>query len=128
MRKLIKHYWENNARLTAWLITLFITVGSLVNTRSIPVPKISISDKMLHSAAYMILTWSWLFVYRKKNKPGISIYIFSSIMLFGMILEVFQGISGMGRTADWKDIAANTTGSILAILMYPAIEKYLYRN
>ena len=67
-----------------------------------------------------------------KNKPK-STYrnnlfkIAGLAVLFGMLIEVLQGVLTSYREPDWFDILANTAGILLAVVIFLFFEKSLKR-
>src|SRR5688572_26984177 len=92
------------------------------------VPKIHISgaDKIVHCVIYFVLINIWLLYFYKKmdyrfNSKWILILL-SSILLYGIIIEIFQGLFTPLRTADIFDVAANFIGSLLGIFFFRSIK------
>lgn len=87
---------------------------------------------MLHGFAYFILTLLWLFYYLMKNS-GISnekwkiFNISILVIIFGMLIEVLQGILTSYRQPDWADIMANSIGVFIAFILCVVFLKYLKR-
>jgi len=114
----IKNWLQNKALFIALAISLVIIALSLVNTAKLPEPGIKVSDKILHSTAYMGLMWSWLLVFRNKKSLKNLFIIFSVLVVFGMLLEVLQETLTTYRTADWRDVIANSFGLLIGIISF----------
>jgi len=87
---------------------------------------------MLHGFAYFILTLLWLFYYLMK-KSGIHNYkwkffnISALVIVFGMLIEVLQGVLTSYRQPDWADILANSIGVLIAFLFCIVFLNFLKR-
>jgi len=124
MLKPIKSLLENNATYIAVFITISILFGSLVKSEFIVVESISVSDKTYHLIAYFLLMLSWLYAFFKKEKFQEHVkYIILGCFIFGIIIEILQGIITSYRTASYLDILANTIGVLLAVVIFHVFEK-----
>lgn len=124
MLKPIKSLLENNAIYIAVVITISILFGSLVKSEFIVVESISVSDKMYHLIAYFLLMLSWLYAFFKKEKFQKHVkYIILGCFIFGIVIEILQGIITSYRTASYLDILANTIGVLLAVVIFHVFEK-----
>lgn len=124
MLKPIKSLLENNAIYIAVFITISILFGSLVKSEFIVVESISVSDKTYHLIAYFLLMLSWLYAFFKKEKFQEHVkYIILGCFIFGIIIEILQGIITSYRTASYLDILANTIGVLLAVVIFHVFEK-----
>lgn len=70
-------------------------------------------DKVFHAIAYFIFTLLTLFYYPDSKKLKIIFLIF----LTGVLIEILQWFYGHGRQFSLYDIAANTVGITLAIVI-----------
>jgi VanZ family protein len=79
-------------------------------------------DKGVHAGIFFVLT-SLLFVgaikYRQK-KSVLFLYCLIGIM-YGISLEIMQATCFSNRSADWKDVIANTAGCLAAFLFLKKI-------
>ena len=124
MLKPIKSLLENNAIYIAVFFTISILFGSLVKSELIVVESISVSDKTYHLIAYFLLMLSWLYAFFKKEKFQEHVkYIILGCFIFGIIIEILQGIITSYRTASYLDILANTIGVLLAVVIFHVFEK-----
>ncbi|AOW20885.1 VanZ family protein [Urechidicola croceus] len=118
MLKRIKNLLELSAYFNAISITLLIVYLSLSSLEELNVD-ISVSDKLLHTIAYFVLSMSWLFAVKKSHYSlKLKIIIALAILLFGIIIEVLQGSLTDNRHADYYDIIANSTGILIALLIF----------
>ena len=124
MLKPIKSLLEDNAIYIAIFFTISITIGSLVKSDFIVVKFISVSDKAYHLIAYFLLMLSWLYVFCKKETLQRNVkYIILGCIIFGIIIEILQGVITSYRTASYLDIVANTIGVLLAVVIFHVFEK-----
>lgn len=124
MLKPIKSLLEDNAVYIAVFFTISITIGSLVKSDFIVVKSISVSDKVYHLIAYFLLMLSWLYVFCKKETLQRNVkYIILGCIIFGIIIEILQGVITSYRTASYLDIVANTIGVLLAVVIFHVFEK-----
>lgn len=124
MLKPIKSLLENNAIFIAVFITISILFGSLVKSEFIVVESISVSDKTYHLIAYFLLMLSWLYAFFKEKKFQEYVkYIILGCFIFGIIIEILQGVVTSYRTASYLDILANTIGVLLAVVIFHVFEK-----
>lgn len=93
-----------------WLLVAGVCVGSLLPATYIA--DVSIQDKILHAGAYgaMMLWFAGLF--RRQRHWVIALLLFG----LGLSLDLLQGTS-VSRTFDLADIAANTGGILLALVL-----------
>ena len=124
MLKHIKALLEDNALFIAIFFTISITIGSLVKSDVIAIEIVSISDKTIHFIAYFFLMLSWLYVFFKKMSFSKNVkYIFIGCIVFGIIIEILQGVTTTYRTLSFLDVAANTLGVLFASTVFHFFEK-----
>ena len=124
MLKRIKTLLEDKAILIAISITIFIAILSLIKTDNIPLGSFSNSDKVYHAIAYFFLMLSWLYTFHKKEAFNKNVkYVILACFIYGIIIEVLQGITTTYRTASYLDMLANGSGVVLAVLAFHLFEK-----
>ena len=124
MLKHIKALLEDNAIFIAVFFTISITIGSLVKSDLIATEIVSISDKTIHFIAYFFLMLSWLYVFFKKKSFSKNVkFIFIGCIVFGIIIEIIQGVTTTYRTLSFLDVAANTLGVLFASTVFHFFEK-----
>ncbi len=116
----------------ASLYTILLTVSSLVKLGKISVGNFNPTDKLLHLGAYFGLVVLWKVYFMQKDKPQTTykknlFKIAGLAVLFGMLIEVLQGVLTSYREPDWYDIMANTAGILLAVIIFLFFEKILKR-
>ena len=100
--------------------TIAVTVLSLVNLGN-KLPKLNsgFDDKIAHFLLYAIFCLMWFFTFKSLDlKRSLFIALCLSI-LFGMAIELIQGLDFIGRTSDAYDFMANVMGAMsMAALIY----------
>ena len=123
----IKKLLEGNAYLISFALTATIIYLSLSSLEHIPV-KITVSDKFLHSFAYVILTLSWFFAVKKSHQQLRSkLLIVLAVFLFGVIIEILQEKLTDNRMMDYYDVVANSVGILLALSSFNFLLKVYKR-
>lgn len=108
--------------------TVALTMGSLIKPVAIVEQPFRFMDKVLHLSAYFGLFVVWVVwqLLVKRRIIAIKEYILARkivvvtavlSVLYGIIIEVCQGLLTDYRTPDGWDILANTTGVLLGILV-----------
>ncbi len=130
MIKLIKSLWGAKILLvSAFLYTAAITIGSLISSEDIPKLDVAISDKLIHFVAYGFLVFVWFlfsfvtFKHIRYIKNLLIVALFSFI--YGIIIEILQGVIVLSREADFQDIIANFAGISFAFLILVLLRKKL---
>ncbi len=101
------------------MLTIAITLGSLISFNPSHIITVHFSDKIVHVFGYCLLTLSWLIAYKLKTKQlKFSILISVFVFVYGIIIEVLQGILTNNRQLDLYDIFANFVGIIVAFLFF----------
>ncbi|PKH49732.1 hypothetical protein CXF68_03040 [Tenacibaculum sp. Bg11-29] len=113
----IKNLLKDNIKIKAIaiLITISIAILSLIKIGSQPI-QIKNLDKYEHALAYFVLSFFWLLVFRttKINK----LIVVFCCFFYGIIIETLQVTATSYRSGDILDIAANTTGILIAYIIY----------
>ncbi|MFZ4105114.1 VanZ family protein [Flavobacterium sp.] len=111
----------------ALLWTFIVSVLSLITIgdvgSSIP---ISNKDKYVHFTFYFIFVNFWFLFAKKTNKSKQTqwIVLFSAIV-YGILLEICQGVFTASRTPDVMDVLANSLGAIFGFIFFKiVINKY----
>ena len=112
----------------AALWTVFVAVCCLVsmhNFDEVPVQD-GYTDKYVHCIFYFIFTVLWYLSIKRDNPESNKkqrLIVFLMAVVFGIIIELCQQFFTTDRSADITDVAANTTGSALAILVLWLLSK-----
>lgn len=90
-------------------------------------PKVNLpagTDKVVHLAIYLGFAFLWqLYLFRKNGKLSrfhILMLLVGSL-LYGIIIEVLQGLLTTSRSPDIWDVAANMVGTLLGIFVFKKI-------
>ncbi|NNK20442.1 MAG: VanZ family protein [Flavobacteriaceae bacterium] len=110
----------------AWMIT--ITVLSLVSFEDDLAPDIEIPylDKVVHFSFYFIAAvLGMLFIHAEKQKYSLTrkrtLILLSSLLIYGIIIEVLQQSLTTYRSGEILDVLANSIGALLGTLLMWAI-------
>jgi len=104
--KLARVWW-----LIGWLLVLVVTVGCLEPARY--VPDLHVSDKLEHAGAYFGMTCWFGGLVRRRSYWLLALWM----LLFGALIEVAQGVMGLGRDADVRDFVADAIGVAAALTL-----------
>ncbi|UMB59854.1 VanZ family protein [Lutibacter sp. A80] len=105
-------------------LTLIIGWGSLVTIGETIPPTIQVSDKLIHSSAYFLLTMCWLIAYKNNHKYlKINTYIIILIFLYGILIEVLQATATANRQFEIKDILANMLGIGIGFTIFKILQQ-----
>ena len=107
----------------AVLWTLTILVLCLVSFNELPKVGLKEADKYGHIAFHFVFTLLW-FQYFKATLQKPLLKVFLGSLFYGGLIEILQGTLTATRKADLHDIAANTFGAILAVLVILLGRKY----
>lgn len=77
-------------------------------------------DKIVHFIMFFVLSIGVWFDYAKKIYPkriNMHNFIWCALLIvgFGGLIEILQGLMGLGRTASWGDFIADAIGAIIGI-------------
>ncbi len=110
-------------------LTIGIGVLSLIQLENAPIPKVSISDKSIHTIAYIILNGFWLLSLKNTSKlVKHSVLTSFFVFVYGIIIEVMQGTLTVYREFDFFDIIANFIGIIVAFVLFITVLKKISIN
>jgi VanZ family protein len=106
------------------LLSVAITVGSLISLKNGLGIGMQVSDKILHTSGYCLLTISWLLTFRPKTYLWKSIILVTLVVfIYGIIIEILQGVFTYNRQADIYDVFANLSGITIATLFFAFVFK-----
>ena len=117
----LTNYWK----LTTWVIIislLSLLPGQAYDPFQLPFWKKIYLDKIIHAGMYFVLTS--LLIAKLKNKRIIKVLLMAGIaILYGGLMELLQGSGFVSRNSDWIDFIANSSGAIIALLIFHKISK-----
>ncbi|MBU2940069.1 VanZ family protein [Lacinutrix sp. C3R15] len=108
-----------------------LTIVSLISVTGLPDLNYSNSDKILHFIAYSGLTLFWFLTFSNNFKWAFNKALLLSAIVsvvFGIIIEILQGVLTETRVADNNDILANTLGVSLTIIILLLFKKALVKK
>lgn len=108
---------ERKFLILAIFWTAVITWLSLVSFEKVPSVSISIpgKDKTVHFIFYFFFVVLWAKgLNARTKKQQLSILLVA--VIYGIIIEVFQDVFTLTRTADALDVVANSIGAISGIV------------
>lgn len=94
----------------AWLLVAGVCIGSLLPGSVIA--GLSVQDKILHAGAYAALMLWFAGLFSRRRHWIVALLLF----VLGLSLDLLQGTSAT-RTFDLADVAANTGGILVALLL-----------
>ncbi|MCG8734445.1 hypothetical protein G1K90_10730 [Tenacibaculum finnmarkense] len=113
----MKSLLKDNLTIIAILISIGIAILSLIKIGNPPaIIQIKNLDKYEHAFAYFVLCFVWLIAF-DKTKINKVIIVFCCLF-YGIIIEGLQVTITTYRSGDVLDIVANTTGILIAYMMY----------
>ncbi|GAA4289774.1 hypothetical protein GCM10023163_01860 [Aestuariibaculum suncheonense] len=104
--------------LISVLYTLALTFVCLMRLKELPDVGISNADKIFHGITYLVLALLWYGTFLLKFKwSSVKALIYSALfsIIFGIIIEVLQGMVTVTRKPDYEDVIANSVGVLLAV-------------
>lgn len=115
MQKLIKNLLKGNLIIIAIFVTASIAILSLIKVGPQPI-QINNLDKYEHLLAYFVLSTFWLLALKRTKINKLIIVL--CCVIYGIIIEVLQVTITSYRSGDVLDIIANTTGILIAYIIY----------
>ncbi|MFD2908975.1 VanZ family protein [Flavobacterium ardleyense] len=127
--KIIRHLSERNLFSLAVLWAIAITVASLVSLNGMPNVEVPVNDKTVHFIFYFVFTLLWYFALKKKIKNRLLKFLIVGVaIIYGIIIEVLQGVLTQNRQADIYDALANSGGALLALLVIVWLERKTFKE
>ncbi|MDI1355237.1 MAG: VanZ family protein [bacterium] len=82
-------------------------------------------DKLVHAGIFFILACLFFIMGIKLHHKEWIIYVYVALcMLYGLALEMMQATLFRNRSADWKDMIANTCGCCAALFLLGKLRKF----
>ena len=127
--KIIKHLSERNFLFLAITWTVFVVVASLVSFNSVPKVKVVGSDKVVHFLFYLMFVVLWSLTKKQSYfKIKYSLLIVVIAIVFGIIIEILQGVLTKTREADFYDALANFLGAIVGFIALYWIKNKIFNK
>lgn len=132
MKKLIKSLLVHKTFfLFAFVYTTFITIGSLVNSGTLPKIDYEVSDKTIHFLGYFFFYLIWFFYaffkYKKTKYTFLVIVVGCFSFIYGIIIEMLQGVLTATRQSDIYDVLANGLGIVTALLLLMLLQNKIIK-
>lgn len=86
--------------------------------REFPHPSFPGSDKIYHLLTYAVLQILFFFPVKKLKTANLYTKLFFFSIIYGVIMEIVQGTSVEGRTAEMGDILFNTLGALMVYFYF----------
>lgn len=99
-----------------WLglgIVMLVVIGIVCLLPQQALPKVGLSDKTEHFAAFGLLTFWFGTIVVRRDLPWVAL----GVLLFGGLIELAQSAMGLGRSGDWWDLLADAIGVLLGCLL-----------
>ncbi|HUG72834.1 MAG TPA: VanZ family protein [Steroidobacteraceae bacterium] len=93
-------------------IAVAIAVVCLMPGRNIPQFRL-VSDKVEHALAFAMLAFWFGSILVRRDLLWLAL----ALVAFGGLIEVAQGLMGLGRHADLLDLVADTVGVVVGLLL-----------
>jgi VanZ family protein len=99
-----------NLRLAPWwwaggALLVIVVIYASLKPPSAP-HLVFASDKVKHFAAYCGVAFWFAGMTERRRYPMLAL----ALVLLGVAMELGQAAMGLGRTAEWRDLLANTLG------------------
>ncbi len=121
------HLWvrKNLLLVLASLWTIAIAVLCLIDANELPKPELDIKspDKYVHFTFHFVFSMLWIAYGFRQHWKNIFIKVLLGSIAFGIIIEICQELFTTTRSADIKDVLANTAGAVAAIILLKIFRK-----
>jgi hypothetical protein len=112
----VKHVLPGLRFERLWIIlgaamVMGIALGCLLPDKD--VPDLGGSDKFKHFAAFGLLAFWFGSIVVRRGLPWVGV----GVVAFGGLIEVLQGVMGLGRDAEWLDLVADAVGVALGLAL-----------
>lgn len=127
--KITKHLSERNYLFLAITWAVLIAVLSLVSLKSIPKEYISGNDKVMHFIFYAIFVVLLSFAKSKSYfKMKHNLFIIFIVIIYGIVIEILQGVITKNREADIYDAIANSLGAIVGFILVYCVKNKVFNK
>ena len=103
--------------------TFVIAILCLVSFKKLPSVDVKSADKYVHALFHFGFTILWYLYFKMQNGGKWLLKIFLFSLAYGATIEIMQGLFTETRQADLHDIAANCSGSLIAVLVIILYDK-----
>lgn len=100
------------------MVSIAIAVLSLTEG-PMPLRPTSLSDKTLHSLAYVLQAVTLLWALWRSYRPGWrgALLTFAYTIMLGGLMEVLQATYTRTRIGEWLDLAADAIGAVAGVAL-----------
>mgnify|MGYP000262090707 FL=1 len=116
------HIIQRHKHIIGTLYALFtssILIGTLIPGPSLLEYEVFSYDKLMHLLAFMAWTLGTGICWRAYNDRRAPLKrLVVAPILFGIAIEVLQGILPTNRSPEWMDVVFDAIGTILGLLVY----------
>jgi VanZ family protein len=103
------------------LLALAILIGSLATPGTLS--PLYVSDKIVHFVGYGALSFWFAGLLERHRYPVLAVLL----VAFGVGIEGMQYAMGLGRSADWRDVVANSAGIVTSLaLAYAGLGAWMF--
>lgn len=118
---IIKRLLEPNSKsiYTAILWAVLILILSFKAPAVNPKYIFQYQDKVVHCTFYFVFVFLWfrVLVFKSATQMRHQILLFIISVALGIIIEILQGTITTTRQADIFDVVANTSGSLIGVIL-----------
>jgi VanZ family protein len=101
------------------MTTLLILFGTLMPGSNLPEYQVFNYDKLVHAGAFMAWTLATGITWRAFQPKRVSLNVLIvTPLLFGIAIEILQGLLPTNRSPEWMDIVFDAIGTFLGVLLY----------
>lgn len=94
-----------------------------MSMKGVPNFKYNHIDKIEHTFAYAFMSFFWMLSCQLDKIKINFLNLILNIIVFGVIIEVLQSLMKAGRTGDYLDVIANSTGVIIGYLILKLLKR-----
>lgn len=75
-------------------------------------------DKWMHLAGFLPFGLLWSLAGRR------AVWVIAAGFIFGMLIEIYQGIMPIGRSFDLFDVFADTVGTVMGVAAFWGLQRF----
>jgi VanZ family protein len=115
--------------LTWTFVVAFLCLASFGNMPNVGLQN---ADKYAHFTFHFVFTVLWFLYFNFKRTESSNaktiLMVFLLSFIYGISVEIMQGMFTINRKADIFDVLANTTGAVMAVIVIRLYQKYLRKE
>jgi hypothetical protein len=112
----LKHVRADLRLARLWIVLGVVLLAGIITFCLLPsadVPDLVGSDKLKHLLAFGLLAFWFGSIMVRTDLPWVGL----SVVAIGALIEVLQGVMGLGRDPEWLDLVADALGAALGVLL-----------